>query len=138
MKKDFDENKKCDCGSCHDHCEDEHCDCGCEDNLVTLTGDDGKEYPLYFIDSIEYEGKTYAVFESAEDGENVKEGDIYIFETQGEEENTALLPVEDQKVLDAVFNKFCELVESYEDEELSSKDDCDCDDENCDCHHHEK
>ncbi|MDY6368038.1 MAG: Holliday junction resolvase RuvX [Clostridia bacterium] len=109
----------CDCG-CeheHDHCDD-HCDCGCEDDIVELTADDGRKLKFYFVGTIEYKGKNYSAFEPAEEIEGISEDDLVIFELSGDDEESAeLLPIEDEKLLDEVFEEFCKALDEEEDYE---------------------
>ena len=114
------ENKKhhCDCG-CeehhHDNCEHEHCDCGCEDDIVELTADDGRKLKFYFVGTIEYKGKNYSAFEPAEQIDGVDDDDLIIFELSGDDEETAdLLPIEDEGLLNEVFEEFCRVLEEDE------------------------
>lgn len=103
-----DEKKLCDCGA-------EDCDCGCEDDIVELTTDDGKKLKFYFVGSIEYKGKAYSAFEPAEEIEGVSEDDLIIFElAEGDEDGADLLPVEDEALLDEVFEEFCRVLEEDE------------------------
>ena len=113
------EKKLCDCG-CDCDCDHEHdacdCDCDCEDEIVELTTDDGKKLKFFFVGTIEYKGKNYSAFEPAEEIEGISEDDLIIFELSGDDEETAdLLPIEDEKLLDEVFEEFCKALE--EDEE---------------------
>ena len=108
--------KKCNCG-CDEHAKD--CDCGCEgeDDIVELTTEDGKKLKFYFVGTIEYKGKNYSAFEPAEEIEGISEDDLIIFELSGDDEETAdLLPVEDEKLLDEVFEEFCKALEEDEEE----------------------
>lgn len=120
-------NKKgCDCGCekehthscCDEDCAcDEECDCGCcdEEDIVELTTDDGKKLKFYFVGTIEYQGKNYSAFEPAEEMDGIEEDDLIIFELSGDDEETAeLLPIEDEKLLDAVFEEFCRVLEEDE------------------------
>ena len=116
------ENKKhhCDCG-CEDHheehCHDEHCDCGCDcdDEIVELTTDDGKKLKFYFVGTIEYKGKNYSAFEPAEQIDGIEDDDLIIFELSGDDEETAeLLPIEDEGLLNEVFEEFCRVLEEDE------------------------
>jgi hypothetical protein len=117
------EKKLCNCeGDCnceHDHDACDHdCDCGCEweDDIVELTADDGKKLKFFFVGTIEYKGKNYSAFEPAEEIEGISEDDLIIFELSGDDEETAdLLPIEDEKLLDEVFEEFCKVLD--EDEE---------------------
>ena len=117
--------KKCNCGcdehGCHDHecdCEEEGCDCcdneGFED-IVELTTEDGKKLKFYFVGTIEYKGKNYSACEPAEEIDGIEDDDLVIFELSGDDEETAdLLPVEDEKLLDEVFEEFCRVLEEDE------------------------
>ena len=113
------ENKKhhCDCG-CeeHEHVHGEHCDCGCEDeDIVELTTDEGKKLKFYFVGTIEYKGKNYSAFEPAEQIEGIEDDDLIIFELSGDDEETAdLLPIEDEGLLNEVFEEFCRVLEEDE------------------------
>ncbi len=107
--------KKCTCG-----CDEHGCDCGeheceCEDEIVELTTDDGKKLKFYFVGTIEYKGKNYSAFEPAEQIEGIEDDDLVIFELNGDDEETCdLLPVEDEKLLDEVFEEFCRVLEEDE------------------------
>lgn len=117
--------KKCNCG-CAEHeeekkttcdCQEEctchdGCDCGCEDDIVELTMDDGRVLKFYLVGTIEYKGKIYSAFEPAEQIEGIEEDDLVIFELSGDDEETAeLLPIEDEALLDEVFEEFCKALE---------------------------
>ncbi len=114
-----DKEKKCTCGCDEHECdctEHEHdCDCGCEDDIVELTTEDGKKLKFYFVGTIEYKGKNYSAFEPAEQIDGIEDDDLIIFELSGDDEETAdLLPVEDEKLLDEVFEEFCRILEEDE------------------------
>ncbi|MBO4573659.1 MAG: DUF1292 domain-containing protein [Clostridia bacterium] len=107
-----------------EHCHEEGCDCGCEDEdcIVKLTDEAGKVYNFYHIATLDHEGKDYAFFQPAEKVEGVDPDEVVIFEISSENE---LLPVDDQATLDAVFNEFVKVMEE--------EDECDC---GCEEHHH--
>ena len=105
-------HEECDCGCEHEH---DHCDCGGEDDIVELTADDGRKLKFYFVGTIEYKGKNYSAFEPAEEIEGISEDDLIIFELSGDDEETAdLLPIEDEKLLDEVFEEFCKALDEEE------------------------
>ena len=106
--------KKCNCG-----CDEHGCDCGhdhdCEDEIVELTTEDGKKLKFYFVGTIEYKGKNYSAFEPAEQIDGIEDDDLVIFELSGDDEETAdLLPIEDEQLLDEVFEEFCRVLEEDE------------------------
>lgn len=114
-----DKEKKCTCGcdehecDCNEH--DHECDCGVEDDIVELTTEDGKKLKFYFVGTIEYKGKNYSAFEPAEQIDGIEDDDLIIFELSGDDEETAdLLPIEDEKLLDEVFEEFCKVLEEDE------------------------
>lgn len=111
------EKKECTCGcgehdcDCHEHDE----DCSCYDEPVELITDDGKKLKFYFVGTIEYKGKNYSAFEPAEQIDGMEDDDLVIFELAGDDEETAdLLPVEDDALLDEVFEEFCRVLEEDE------------------------
>ena len=112
----------CDCGE-HD------CDCGCMDeDIVELSTDDGRKLKFFFVGTIEYKGKIYSAFEPAEEIDGMSEDDLVIFEVAGDDEETAeLVPVEDEGLLDEVFEEFCRVLEEDElaDEAMSLEPDQD-------------
>ena len=76
-----------------------------EASLITLTDDNGLETTFEYLDCIEYQGKEYLVMIPAEEDAN----EIVILEIQPvDEENENYLAVEDEAVLDAVYNLFKE------------------------------
>lgn len=112
--------KECGCEneSIHSH-EECDCDCGCgccdEEEIVELTTDDGKKLKFFFVGTIEYKGKNYSAFEPAEEIDGISEDDLVIFELSGDDEETAdLLPIEDEALLDEVFEEFCRVLEEDE------------------------
>ena len=76
-----------------------------ESSILTLTDENGEEIEFEYLDCIEYQGKEYLVLLPAEDEAN----EIVILEVQSvDEENENYLAVEDEAVLDAVYNIFKE------------------------------
>lgn len=116
--------KVCDC------CGEEDCDCENEE-IVELVADDGRKLKFYFIGTLDYNDKIYAAFEPAEEIDGVDTESVVIFELANpdSEEDSELLPITDEKLLDEVYNAFVEA--------MAEDDDCDCDEEGCDCHHHD-
>lgn len=115
------EKKECTCGcgehdcDCHEHDAECECECCDEEDIVELTTDDGKKLKFYFVGTIEYKGKNYSAFEPAEQIDGIEDDDLVIFELAGDDEETAdLLPVEDEALLDEVFEEFCRVLEEDE------------------------
>jgi len=75
------------------------------DNTVILQGDDGQDYTFEVLDVIEYEGNQYVILLG--DGED--EVTILMLDAEGgDEETESYSAVEDEAVLQAVFDIFKE------------------------------
>ena len=76
-----------------------------EESTLVLTDENGVDQEFEYLDCIEYEGKEYLVLIPAEEDAN----EIVILEIEPvDEENENYLAVEDEAVLDAVYNIFKE------------------------------
>ena len=74
-----------------------------EDSLVTFVDENGEELTFEFLDSIDYEGKEYLCLLPAEGDSN----EVVILEVEPiDEENENYLTVEDDAILDAVYEIF--------------------------------
>ena len=76
-----------------------------ESSILTLTDENGVETDFEYLDCIEYNGKEYLVLIPAEETAN----EIVILEVEPvDEENENYLAVDDETVLDAVYDIFKE------------------------------
>ena len=76
-----------------------------EVSILTLTDENGQDVDFEYLDCLVYQGKEYLVLAPAEDESAV----IVILEVQPvDEENENYLAVEDEAVLDAVYDIFKE------------------------------
>ena len=76
-----------------------------EQELLTLTDENGNESTFEYLDVIEYEGKEYLILMPAEE----EETHIVILEIEPvDEENENYLSVEDEDLLNAVYAIFKE------------------------------
>ena len=121
--------KACDCEHEHEHgCD---CECGCEceadEDVVMLVDEDGTEIPFYHIATLDHEGKEYACLQQADDEDPVVE----IFELEEVEEDGDVfynfLPIDDE-LYETLYKKL--------EDEVASMTDGECDDPECECHHH--
>ena len=86
-----------------------------ENNLIYLSDDDGNEEAYSFLDLIEYDGCDYAVLYPQE-GED--EGTVVILRVEDlNEEEDAYIPVEEEDILDTVFELFKERNQDLVDKE---------------------
>ena len=76
-----------------------------EESILTLTDENGEDMDFEYLDCIEYQGTEYLVLMPADEESN----EIVILEIQPvDEENENYLAVEDETVLDAVYEIFKE------------------------------
>lgn len=125
------EEKKCSCGHNHEECDCNHedheckhegCTCECED-IVELTDDKGNPLKFYHLGTIEFKKSYYAAFQPAEEIDGLEENEMVIFEVKGVEDSdeSELLPIEDQDLLDEVYEEFCRVMDEIEAEELEEE-----------------
>ena len=79
------------------------------DNIVVLNDEEGKEVPFEFLDVVDYEDNEYVVLTPIDAGDD--EGTVVILqlETSGEDDEEdveSYVAVEDEAVLNAVFDIF--------------------------------
>ena len=98
-----------------------------DSDLIDLVDDNGRHLKFFHVGSTEYLNKWYAFFMPAEEIEGLDEEEVVIFEVSKDDKgDEVLLPVEDEALLDEVYEEFVKMMEE--------DDDCDGD---CDCCHHE-
>ena len=81
------------------------------DNIITLNDENGEEINFEFLDLIEYEGEEYVVLLPVEEDDDDEEaGEVVILkleDTESEEEES-YVSVDDEEVLNKVFEIFKE------------------------------
>ena len=76
-----------------------------EENIITLTDENGNEAEFEYLDVIEYQGKEYLILMPADE----ESSEIVILEIEPvDEENENYLAIEDESVLEAVYAIFKE------------------------------
>ncbi len=85
-----------------------------DDNIIILSDEDGEEISFEFLDLIEYDGEEYVVLLPADLTEE-DDGEVVILklEDTDDSEEEAYVSVEDEDVLNKVFEMF---KERYKDE----------------------
>ncbi|MCI8486982.1 MAG: DUF1292 domain-containing protein [Clostridia bacterium] len=79
------------------------------DNIVVLNDEDGNEIEFEFLDLIQYDGEDYVVLLPTEDeGEEAGEVVILKLEDTENEEEESYVSVEDEEILNKVFELFKE------------------------------
>ncbi len=85
------------------------------DNILVLNDEEGNEVEFEFLDLIEYEGEEYVVLLPVEEEDSEEAGEVVILkleDTESEDEES-YVSVEDEEVLNKVFEIF---KDKFEDE----------------------
>ena len=86
-------------------------------DFMTIVDEDGQEYELEVLSSIEYNGATYLAVIPAEDGENL-DLEVSILKSVEEDGEAILTAIEDEAELQAVYDLIMDqMYEEEEDEE---------------------
>lgn len=121
-----------------------------EENVITLYDEEENPVEFYEIACVELNDKYYGLMQPVEPMEGLGEDEAVIFEIQQAEDGSEedfFVPLYDEEILEAVFNEYMKAVSSCEcgcgecdcdDCGEECGDDCDCEDHECSCHHHEK
>ena len=90
-----------------------------DDDIIELTDDDGNTVRFSYLTTIDYEGELYVLVTDAEDDDESEEADVVILKIEKDEETQEdiYVTVDDEKIGDAVFQKFMEMLQDEEDEE---------------------
>lgn len=84
-------------------------------DVVELVGEKGSVLKFYHIGTIEYKDEWYAFFQPSEPLEGVDPDEIVIFKISDNGGDEVLLPIEDEALLDEVYEEFMrELAEDDE------------------------
>ncbi len=115
-----------------------------EEDIIQLVNEDGETVDFYHVATIEYEDNWYVFFEPAEELADIDEGEVVIFKLETDEDGEDLfVPIEDDELLDRVFEEYNRLMEEEGcccgDDDCHCEGDCHCGEEhhhehNCDCH----
>ena len=74
-----------------------------ESSVITFVDENGEEIEMEYLDCIEYDGKEYLALLPTEEGAN----EVVILEVEPiDEENENYITVEDDAILDAVYDIF--------------------------------
>ena len=91
-------------------------------NFITVTDEDGNEFELEHLDTIEWNGRTYLAFFPAEqEGEETPEEELGLVILKAIQENgeEILSTLDSDEEMDAVYEEFMKELFAEEDEEDS-------------------
>ncbi len=85
-------------------------------DFISITDDDGNEFELEHLDTIEFNGALYMAFLPADMDENTEDYGMIILKVIEEDGEEILATVDDDQEMEAVYNKFMEQLFTEEDE----------------------
>ena len=87
-------------------------------DFITIVDEDGTEYELEILSTLDYNGETYLAVIPASDGEEESELEISILKSVEEDGESILSAIEDDDELEAVYSLIMDqLYEEEEDDE---------------------
>lgn len=116
-----DENCDCGCDEFEDNCD---CGCGCGDHdeeIMTITLEDGTEVDCAIIAIFPVEEKDYIALLPLNDQE--EEGEVYLYEFKENEDGIELISIESDEEYEQVTKAFDEILEEADLEELFDDED---------------
>ena len=109
-------------------------------DIVELESEDGETVRFQHVATIDYENEWYVFFTPAEEMEGIDSDETVIFKLTTDENGADIfLPVEDEAILDAVYDEYLRIMEDEDSdwEECQCGDGCGdhCHHGDCDCKH---
>lgn len=86
-----------------------------QNTLVTLIDEQGKEVEFDLVATFDYEKKRYAALLPLDDVENVGDDEVVILEIVKTPDGEIYRPIENEILLDEVFNEFIEILDEMAD-----------------------
>lgn len=84
-------------------------------DFITITDEDGKEYELEVLSTLEYNGETYLAVVPAGESQEELELEVSILKSVEEDGEPLLCGIEDEEELEAVYSLMMDSL--YEEEE---------------------
>lgn len=95
-----------------------------EDNLIELIGDDGQTVSFEHLATLEYEGESYLVLGTPDDGSDTEDSEVYVLKIEQDEDgNDIYVDPEDDELSEKVFERFLQLMEETLEDDEDGEDD---------------
>lgn len=85
-------------------------------DFLTIVDEDGKEYELEVLSTLEYDGNTYLAVIPAEESQDSLELEVSILKSVEEDGESILCAIEDEAELQAVYDLIMDSLYEEEDE----------------------
>ena len=88
-----------------------------DEEIIVLADEEGKEVEFKHIATLDYEEEWYIYLQPVELGE-MEEDEMFIFHIEtGADGNDVFIPVEDEELLDKLYNEYLKELDAQQDEE---------------------
>ena len=101
-----------------------------EPEIITLVDMDGKDVEFYHLATLDYKQEWYIILQPVDKLPDIADDEVLIYKLGVDKEDgtDTFEPVEDEEVLQAVFDEY---IKACEEDECCNCEECDCED--CDC-----
>ena len=86
-------------------------------DFITITDEDGTEYELEVLSTLEYNGNTYVAVIPAAESQDALQLEVSILKSVEEDGEPILCAIEDQEELEAVYDLIMDALYEEEDDE---------------------
>ncbi|MCI7809905.1 DUF1292 domain-containing protein [bacterium] len=86
-------------------------------DFLTIVDEDGTEYELEVLSTLEYNGETYLAVVPASDGQDEQQLEVSILKSVEEDGEPILCAIEDEEELEAVYSLMMDSLYEEEEEE---------------------
>ena len=102
-----------------------------DDDIITLYNEVAdKDEDFYHLATLDVDNRWFVVMKPVEKLDDIEEDEVLIYEiAENEDGNDVFMAIEDEALLQRVFDEFMAEVEKMEG--------CECDDSDCACCHHD-
>ena len=91
--------------------------------IIELIDEDGKNVRFEHLMTVEHEGESYVLLVPIDDVEDMEEDEVIILRIEASEDgDDAYVGVEDEALLEAVFERYLEIAEADEDAQEEEED----------------
>lgn len=84
-------------------------------NIVELVDENEKTVRFEHLMTVEYEGEAYVLLSPIDEIEDISEDEVVILKIEEGEEDDTYVGVEDEELLEKVFERYLEIAEADED-----------------------
>ena len=85
-------------------------------DFITIADEDGNEYELEVLTTLEYNGSTYMAVIPASDGDDPQDLEVSIFKSIEDDDEPILCAIEDDEELQAVYDLITDELYAEDDE----------------------